>query len=90
MAHHPHGGRLATATLTVWRLVVFLEKPTHFHIALKVTPKTRFLPLKLALRHRSGLASHWSTTHSQWWSAMRYGVFATEKKAAQKVLKYLT
>ena len=50
-------------------------------MALKVTPKTRFLPLKLALRHRSGLASHWSTTHGQWWSAVRYGVFTTEKKA---------
>ena len=78
----PHGGRPTTNTLKAVKLVVFLEQPKHFHVALKVTPKTRFLPLKLALRRRSGLASHWSTSHSEWWSAVRYGVFTTEKKVA--------
>lgn len=78
---HPRGGRPVTTVLTALKLVVFMEQPKHFHVALKVTPKTRFLPIKVALRRRSGLASHWSTTHSQWWSAVRYGVFTTEKKA---------
>lgn len=38
------------------------------------------MPFKRALRVRSGLASHWSTTHTEWWSAVRYGVMPTERK----------
>ena len=52
----------------------------HFHAVVKVVPLTRFLPAKLALRARHGLASHWSTSHSQLWSALRYITMATERK----------
>ena len=52
----------------------------HFHAVVKVVPLTRFLPVKLALRARHGLASHWSTSHSQLWSALRYITMATERK----------
>ncbi len=33
-----------------------------------------------ALRQRDHIASHWSTTHTQWWSVLRYLVHPTTKK----------
>ena len=75
-------GRPRTQALEAVKLVVFLEEPRHFHVALKLTCLSRFLPLKAALRRRSGLASHWSTSHTQWWSVVRYGVFTTDHKQA--------
>jgi hypothetical protein len=77
---NPRGGRPSTVVLSVEKLVIFLEEPKHFHVAMKLSSKTRFLPLKLALRRRSGFATHWSQTHSQWWSVVRYGTFTTPKK----------
>ena len=73
-------GRPRVASLQVQRMVVVLEQPLHFHVALKLNTLARFLPLKAALRARAGLASHWSTSHTQWWSAVRYCVFTTEHK----------
>ena len=32
----------------------------------------RFLPFKEALRRRWAIATHWSTSHTQLWSAIRY------------------
>ena len=74
-------GRPRTKKLEALKLVVFLELPLHFHVALKLDGLARFLPLKWALRLRAGLSSHWSTTHTQWYSPVRYGVFTTEHKA---------
>jgi len=77
----PGRGRPRSSPLAVTKLVVFQEDgPRHFHVAVKLTEKVRFLPLKSALRIRSGFASHWSTVHSMFWSACRYGVFETEHK----------
>lgn len=76
------GGRPRSQALEPVKLVVFLEEPRHFHVALKLTCQSRFLPLKAALRQRAGLASHWSTSHTQWWSVVRYGTFTTEHKAS--------
>jgi len=73
-------GRPRASTLEVQRMVVVLEQPLHFHVALKLNSQTRFVPLKAALRARAGLASHWSTSHTQWWSAVRYCIFTTEHK----------
>ena len=53
---------------------------THMHVACKIVPHSRFLPMKLALRNKHGLASHWSTSHTQLWSAVRYITTATDKK----------
>ena len=39
-----------------------------------------FAPAKRALRERHCLPSHWSCTHKQWWSALRYGVVPSESK----------
>ena len=76
----PQGGRPRLNKLEALKLVVFLEEPRHFHAALRLSAASRFLPFKTALRRRTGLASHWSTTHTQWWSAVRYGVFTTAHK----------
>jgi hypothetical protein len=77
-------GRRAVRTLSVEKLVVFREEHRdgriHFHIAVKLAWQTPWEPLKLALRQRSGLCSHWSDSHRKWWSALRYGVFTTPKK----------
>ena len=58
------------------------REPRHFHVALKLTCLARFLPLTAALRQRAGLASHWSTSHTEWWSVVRCGAFTTEHKAS--------
>lgn len=47
---------------------------------MKFAEKRRFAPLKQALRQKHGLASHWSVTHSMWWSALRYGTTASDRK----------
>ena len=53
----------------------------HHHAALRLhAAKLRFLPFKLAMRWRHGFATHWSTSHSQLWSAIRYLHCTTEHK----------
>ena len=69
----------------IQKLVVFKENhasgEVHFHIAIKFYGRgQRFGPLKAALRQRHRLASHWSCTHTQWWSAVRYGVIPSPRK----------
>jgi hypothetical protein len=53
----------------------------HFHVAVKLSRKQRFLAAKRTLVSRYGLASHWSSSHTQWWSAVRYCVYTSEKKS---------
>ena len=55
------GGWGRVVPLDVEKMVVFFENPQHFHVALKLPSRSAFMPLKLALRQNSGLASHWST-----------------------------
>ena len=74
------GGRPRSMPLNITMLVVFQEEPLHFHVALKLSAKTRFMPLKLAVRQRAQLASHWSTTHTLFFSAVRYGTHTTDHK----------
>ena len=78
------GGRPRTTALRPVKMAVFMETHAHggkhFHVAMKLSSNTRWLALKLALAKRSRLASHWSSSHSMFWSAVRYGAFATEKK----------
>ena len=40
----------------------------------------RYLPVKRALLLRHGLASHWSCTHTGYWSCVRYCAMASPKK----------
>ena len=74
-------GRPLGEPASVLKLVVAKELPLHFHIALKLTKRLVFMPFKLSLRARSGLASHWSTSHREFWSTVRYLHFTTEHKA---------
>ncbi|CAK0900396.1 unnamed protein product, partial [Prorocentrum cordatum] len=37
-------------------------------------------PPKKALRERDGMATHWSCSHTQWWSTLRYGAIPTLHK----------
>ena len=52
----------------------------HFHVAVKMQRSVRWASAKATLMERDGLPSHWSGTHTQFWSAVRYGYFPTEKK----------
>jgi hypothetical protein len=80
----PKGGRPRTRPLAPALILTVREEHKngkfHFQQAVKVSCETRFLPFKLALRQRSKLASHWSTSHTQLWSAVRYLRLPTEKK----------
>ena len=60
----------------------------HMHVAIHASAKFRFLPVKRALRLQSGLASHWSCTHGDYWSALRYCWVPSPKKPAASLDKY--
>lgn len=68
----------------VEKLVVFREAhgtgDVHYHVALKLSRSLRFRAAKAALRERHSLASHWSCTHTQFFSAIRYGHIPSETK----------
>lgn len=70
----------------VEKLVVFRELhesgQPHFHVAVKLQNPVRFRGPKTALRERYHMPSHWSCTHTQWYSAVRYGCMASERKPA--------
>ena len=51
----------------------------HFHLAIK-GKLFMLLPVKRALLQRHGFASHWSDTHSGYWSAVRYGCWPSPTK----------
>ena len=67
------------------KLVVFRERhadgSVHFHIAIRLTRQMRFLPFKHTLRFRHHVCTHWSCSHRQWWSVVRYGTVPTPRKA---------
>ncbi|CAK0810352.1 unnamed protein product [Prorocentrum cordatum] len=78
------GGRPRTRALEVNFLLTVQEKhqdgKVHYHQAVKLSHETRFLPIKTALRQRSKLASHWSTSHTELWSAVRYLTRTSDRK----------
>jgi hypothetical protein len=61
----------------VKRVIVFKEDhedgDTHFHIAVLLKQPRSFTVAKRTLRERDHLPSHWSCSHTQMWSAVRYG-----------------
>ena len=65
-------------------VVVFRELHSdgsvHFHAVVRLTKPYRFGSAKRTLRERHQLPSHWSCTHSQVWSAMRYLHIGTPTK----------
>ena len=76
-----NGGRPRQAVVPL-KLVTFLEIPLHFHVALQLREKSSFLAFKKALRSRSRLASHWSTSHTEFCSVLRYCTHTSDKKLA--------
>ena len=79
MYEQTRGGRTASRTPELDVYVGVKESPhdgpegEHHHAGLKFYKQQhRFLPFKLAMRHRHGIATHWSTSHTQLWSVIRY------------------
>ena len=52
----------------------------HFHLVVRLTEKKRLKLAKQSLQESRKLPSHWSCTHTQLWSALRYVYVATPKK----------
>ena len=77
-------GRRAVEAEVVKKLAVFQEAhedgEPHFHIAILLNAERRWLVAKRTLQIRNRLPSHWSASHKQFWSAVRYGAIATCKK----------
>jgi len=53
----------------------------HYHIALQAFSSFGFVSIRRALLVRHGIATHWSTTHVGYWSALAYLVKESEKKS---------
>ena len=52
----------------------------HFHVAVRLNACRRWALVKHTLMARHQVPSHWSCSHSQLWSALRYITVATPKK----------
>lgn len=52
----------------------------HDHLPILAQKQFRYLPVKRALLQRFGLASHWSCSHTGYWSAVRYLARPSPKK----------
>eukprot|EP00435_Cladocopium_sp_Y103_P053431 s1435_g17.t1 len=78
------GKRAGNAEGLVQKLVVFQEAHTdgskHFHIAVKLARTRTWTVAKHTLRQRDHLACHFSSSHTQFWSAVRYGYIPTLSK----------
>ena len=68
----------------VKKIVVFEEAHSdgskHFHIAVLLVKEMRWAPARRTLLERHMLAAHFSRSHAQWWSAVRYGYVPSPKK----------
>ena len=78
------------SSVTLVHFVVFRERhaprggeavgPYHWHIALKAIRSFRFAAYKRALAMNYGVASHWSCSHTGYWSTIRYCFIPSPKK----------
>ena len=90
-AHAHHAGNFVAAKqMGVWREfhsdAVNGTTHTHDHVPLlSAAHGFRFEPVKRALLQRYGLASHWSCSHSGYWSAVRYCVMPSAKKPLESL-----
>eukprot|EP00973_Karenia_brevis_P012082 1639678-Karenia_brevis.AAC.1 len=68
----------------VKKMVVFREEhsdgSSHYHVVVALSQPRTFGSAKRTLREREHLAAHFSLTHTQSWSAVRYGFIPTAKK----------
>ena len=80
-----HAGR----TVVVEKISIFKEchkasaggiVNSHYHAPVKGTNKFSFMPIKRALLQRHGMATHWSTSHTEYRSAVRYCFIPSPRK----------
>ena len=68
----------------VEKLVVFQEAHAdgepHYHVAVKLCKTMRWGSVKRAMRERFRVPCHFSSSHTQLWSCIRYGFVASAKK----------
>jgi hypothetical protein len=85
----PAAAQRGTPTSRLERMVIYKEKHApddagiehpHFHVAVQLSGPVYFAPYKRALRDRHNVASHWSTSHDGYWSAVRYGFVPSPRK----------
>ena len=79
------GGRPRTRTGSPVDFVVAVKEPhadgtSHFHFVVKLRWTMKFKQAKATLMERHRIPSHWSCSHSQVWSAIRYLVVPSPKK----------
>jgi hypothetical protein len=79
------GGRPRTTDSPMVLVVVVAKEAhadgsPHLHAVVKLSRNMRFKTAKSTLEQRHKLASHWSCTHTQLWSAIRYLHIATPRK----------
>ena len=79
------GGRPRADTKSKVELVVAVKEAhadgsAHFHVVVKLNGRMRFKQAKLTLQVRCQLPSHWSCSHTQLWSAIRYIHVPSPKK----------
>jgi hypothetical protein len=79
------GGRPILRTEPLVRKVVVVAEEHadgtwHFHAAVQLYQPYRWPAVKRALRNRYRLVAHFSCTHKEWWSVLRYVTHTTDKK----------
>eukprot|EP00973_Karenia_brevis_P011118 1504942-Karenia_brevis.AAC.1 len=69
----------STRGVSLLKMVVYQEKHApdangqhaiHYHVPLQASCSFRFQAYKRALKEKYGLASHWSSSHDGYWSAV--------------------
>ena len=63
------------------------DQGIHDHLPVKALRDFMYMPVKRALLERHGIASHWSCSHTGYWSVIRYLHHPTPKKPAASLDK---
>ena len=83
--HRDGGGSVEVVRAGVWwelhkQVGDGVPPKPHDHLAVLTARQLRYMPVKRALLQKFGLASHWSCTHTGYWSAVRYLAMPSPKK----------
>ena len=75
--------------MLAWRWWSLAQEPhqdgtKHFHVAVLLARQMRFAACKRTLLEKHGLVAHFSSTHTQWWSAVRYGMESEKKQVVDE------
>ena len=85
-------GRPPASGALVRKMVVFREQHAdgawHFHVAVLLRQSRTFVTAKRTLSGRNRLAAHFSTSHTGFWSAVRYGYMPTASKVDSSPLSW--